>query len=156
MMHTCEGLAGTLASVRVKTFPMPDLFDSIQQQLRDRLAELRPLVAEYDRLLRAEQALTDPGRASAPPASDGTRRRGRRASSTNDRAAREANREKLLGLIAERPGISKAELMHSTRLSSATVAQQLRRLLAREAIREEPLPGGETGYRAATAGEPSG
>ena len=37
--------------------PMPDLLDSIRDQLRARLDELRPLVSEYERLHQAAQAL---------------------------------------------------------------------------------------------------
>ena len=36
---------------------MADLLDSIRQQLRERLDELRPLMSEYERLVEAERAL---------------------------------------------------------------------------------------------------
>jgi predicted HTH transcriptional regulator len=72
---------------------------------------------------------------------------------------REANREKVLALVHERPGITKAELMDVEGLSSAGVAQDLRRMLDRGEVREEALPGGATGYRIAdnrAATSPSG
>jgi hypothetical protein len=62
---------------------------------------------------------------------------------------REANREKLLTLVRERPGITKAELKAAAALSSAGVAQNLRRMLDRAEVREEALPGGAIGYRIA-------
>jgi hypothetical protein len=43
-----DGPSGTLRAA-VATTP-PDLLDSIRQQLRQRLAELRPLVAQHERL----------------------------------------------------------------------------------------------------------
>ena len=52
-------------------------------------------------------------------------------------------------LVRERPGITKAELRDAAGLSSAGVAQNLRRLLDRGQVREEALPNGSTGYRLA-------
>jgi hypothetical protein len=60
---------------------------------------------------------------------------------------REANRETLLALVRERPGITKAELKAAAGLSSAGVAQNLRRMLDRDQVREEALPSGAVGYR---------
>jgi hypothetical protein len=54
-----------------------------------------------------------------------------------------------VALVRERPGITKAELKHAVGLSSAGVAQNLRRMLDRGELREEALPGGATGYRIA-------
>jgi hypothetical protein len=52
-----------------------------------------------------------------------------------------------VALIRERPGITKAEPRDAAGLSSAGVAQNLRRMLDRGQVREEALPGGATGYR---------
>lgn len=60
---------------------------------------------------------------------------------------REANREELLALMRERPGITKAELKAAAGLSSAGVAENLRRMLDRGQPRAEALPSGATGYR---------
>ncbi len=54
-----------------------------------------------------------------------------------------------MALVRERPGITKAELKDAAGLSSAGVAQNLRRMLDRGELREEALPGGATGYRIA-------
>ena len=97
---------------------MPDLLDSIRGQLRARLDELRPLVREYQRLQDAERALGD-GPAISPRRAGGSKRaeRGRgggaRAGArrrSSSAAEREVNREKVLALVRERPGITKAEL----------------------------------------------
>ena len=136
---------------------MPDLLDLIRGQLRARLDELRPLVREHQRLQDAERALGEgpPARAKRPappkPAEprrgSGARRGSRRRSSAP--AEREANRQKILAFVGERPGITRAELKDAASLSGAGVGQNLRRMLDRGEVREEALPGGATGYRIA-------
>jgi hypothetical protein len=132
---------------------MADLLDSIREQLRERLDELRPLMSEYERLLEAERALSPEGPGPKSEDSRGRRRsppegqRGRSRSTTSIRSDRAANREKVLAIIAERPGVTKAELRESSGLSSAGVAQNLRRLVGRGEVREESLPAGEIGFR---------
>ena len=138
---------------------LTDLLDSIRAELRTRLDELRPLVREYERLQEAEAALaagspTSGNRAGQPKRSGSQARRGgarrvgsRRRSSSS--AGREVNRETVLALVRERPGITKAELKDAAGLTSAGVAQNLRRMLDRGQVREEALPGGATGYRIA-------
>jgi hypothetical protein len=143
---------------------LTDLLDSIRAQLRTRLDELRPLVREYERLQEAEAALADgsptsgkragqPKRGGSQARHGGGRRSGaRRAGSrrrSNSSAEREVNRETVVALVRERPGITKAELKDAAGLSSAGVAQNLRRMLDRGEVREEALPGGATGYRIA-------
>jgi hypothetical protein len=136
---------------------MPDLLDSIRGQLRARLGELRPLVREYQRLQDAERALGD-GPAISPKRDgrSGRAERGRgggaRAGSrrrSSSAADREANRQQILDLVRERPGITRAELKDAAGLSGAGVAQNLRRMRDRGEVREEALPGGATGYRIA-------
>ena len=143
---------------------MTDLLDSILAELRTRLDELRPLVREYERLQQAEAALTDgsptSGKRAGQPKRGGSQARrggGRRSSATrtssrpreSSSAEREVNREMVLALVRERPGITKAELKDAGGLSSAGVAQNLRRMLDRGDVREEALPGRATGYRIA-------
>jgi hypothetical protein len=121
------------------------------------LDELRPLVREYERLQEVEAALADgsptSGKRVRPSKRGGSQARrggGRRAGSrrrSSSSAGRAANRETVLALVRERPGITKAELTDAAGLSSAGVAQNLRRMLDRGEVREEALPGGATGYR---------
>jgi hypothetical protein len=147
---------------------MADLLDSIRRQLRERLDELRPLVGEYRRLEAAEEALGErSGDGAAPAGRAAGQRRPRRSagrkaatrtpSRTANRtpASRTANREKVLALIGERPGITKAELKQATGFSSAIASQNLRRLMASGRIREEALPGDQTGYRLGDGNEPA-
>jgi hypothetical protein len=136
---------------------MADLLDSIQRQLRERLDELRPLVSEYERLQAAEAAL-GAGAFRRPTSADrggerGSQPRRRAGGRTSTSASREANREKVLALVGERPGITKAELREAAGLTGAGVAQNLRRLLASGQLREEALPAGQSGYRVSEAAE---
>ncbi len=135
---------------------MADLLDSIRRELRTRLDELRPLVREFERLQRAEAALNDEspsrprrarrsGEGASASAVKASRRGAGRGSGTP--AAREANREKILALVRERPGITRGELKEAAGLSGAGIAQNLRRLVERGEVREAELPGGQVGYR---------
>jgi hypothetical protein len=138
---------------------LTDLLDSIRAELRTRLDELRPLVREYERLQEAAAALADgsptsgrragqPERGRSQARRGGARRVGSRRRSSSS-AERDVNREKVVALVRERPGVTKAELKDAAGLSSAGVAQNLRRMLDRGEVREEALPGGATGYRIA-------
>jgi hypothetical protein len=153
-------LDGTLAARdHQRATRLTDLLDSIRAQLRTQLDELRPLIRDYERLQEAEAALDAGSPASGRSAGQLKRlgsqaRRGaagrvgsRRRSSSS--AEREVNREKVVALVRERPGITKAELRDAAGLSSAGVAQNLRRMLDRGEVREEASPGGVTGYRVA-------
>ena len=141
-----------------RAWGLADLLDSIRAQLRTRLDELRPLVREYERLQEAEAALADGSpartragqreRSGSQARRGGARRAGSRRRSSSS-AEREVTRQKVLALVRERPGITKAELKDAAGLSSAGVAQNLRRMLDRGEVREEALPGGATGYRIA-------
>jgi hypothetical protein len=120
-----------------------------------RLDELRPLVREYERLQNAERALGDgpaipPKRAGvstrAEARAGGAAQAGARRRSSSA-AEREATRQRILGLVGERPGITKGELKDAAGLSGAGVAQNLRRMLDRGELHEQALPGGATGYR---------
>jgi hypothetical protein len=126
---------------------MADLLDSIREQLRERLDDLRPLVSEFERLGEAERVLSSQGTVGGTGQSTRGPRSGR---ATIRRGERGANRERLLAAIRERPGVTKAELKVATGLSSAGVAQNLRSLLERGQLREQSLPGGVTGYRLGT------
>jgi hypothetical protein len=137
---------------------LTDLLDSIRAELGTRLDELRPLVREHERLQEAEAALADGSPATGKRAgrtrggSQARRGAARRAGSrrrSSSSAEREVNRETVLALVSERPGITKADLKDAAGLSSAGIAQNLRRMLDRGQVREEALPSGSTGYRLA-------
>jgi hypothetical protein len=137
---------------------MSEFIEQLLKEVRERLAASRAAVLEYERLQRALAALegVDRGGAQRPrprapdPVSPPVSRRParRRASS------RAANRERLLALVGDRPGVTRAELQNLAGLSAATVSQNLRRMVGRGELSEQALPGGQTGY-AVASGEPA-
>src|SRR4051794_12618227 len=56
------------------------------------------------------------------------------------------NRDRILAAVGERPGLTREELETATGFSTAVVAQNLRRMVARGDLREQQLPGGQIGY----------
>src|SRR5829696_7845931 len=83
---------------------MADFLDEKRKEIDARLRELRPLVDEYDRLLKASAALSGVGNGSTrqPRA---TRRRGRGRPRGSGTRAKQA-----LALVQSRPGITIREL----------------------------------------------
>jgi hypothetical protein len=128
-----------------------DFLDRLLSEVRERLAASREAVREYEQLERALAALdgVDDG---APPqrsaqANPGASARGRRRRAGAGRSAgKGGNRDRLLALVGERPGVTREELQGVTGFSVAVVAQNLRRMVARGELREQQLPGGQIGY----------
>jgi hypothetical protein len=133
-----------------------DLLTRVRAELRQRLDELRPLVAEHDRLESVLIAL-DGGREANGPSRPATRRgtRRRRASSVRggrqgrERAPRGANREAILRTIGERPGASAAEISAASGVQRNVTYATLRTLAAQGDVTKRELPGGQAGYRRA-------
>jgi IclR-like helix-turn-helix domain-containing protein len=134
------------------------LLDRIHSQIRARVRELEPLAREHDRLEAALTALGGPvaGRAatSAPAAKAATAKRGSKVPTTARRASakrapRGANRAAVLGVLAERPGVSASELAGASGVARPVLYALLRTLDERGEIAKEELPGGTTGYRLA-------
>ena len=103
---------------------MADLVGQIQRDIEKRLAELRPLIEEKEQLEAVLAALTNGGTAAAPPPPLHHERAPRRpgpparapyAAGKGRRAPRGANREAILGVVRERPGVSAAEVAAITR-----------------------------------------
>jgi hypothetical protein len=126
-----------------------DLLDRIRGEIRERLAASRRAVEEYERLVQVLKALDAGGTARARRAAASPSRRAPSASGTA--AQRQANRERLLAALAERPGITREELRATTGLTGASVAQNLRRLVEQREIHERELPDGGTGFTLATS-----
>jgi sugar-specific transcriptional regulator TrmB len=113
--------------------PRADSITKIVEQLDAQLAELKPLIDEYERLEAARAVLLNgeppQPRRSAPAGSPrrpaGTRRRARAR-----RAPRGANREAILAYVADHPGASAAEISDATgipRPTTHTTVSQLKR-----------------------------
>jgi len=125
---------------------MADLVGQIQRDIEKRLQELRPLIEEKERLEAVLAALTN-GSAStpaAPPArATPTRAVGRApyAAGKGRRAPRGANREAILSVVRERPGVSAAEVAEITRIAKPTVHTTISQL-KRKGILEPEGSGG--------------
>jgi hypothetical protein len=136
---------------------MPELLlPRLKREIEARLAELRPIVAEAERLaaakdaLLAEAAAVDAAtrRARAPRASNGFRaelrngaastpltaissvpaRNGAAVEHADERAPRGANQSAILAIVEERPGVSVAEIASVTKIAKPTVATTVSKL----------------------------
>jgi len=126
-----------------------DVIAGLRRDLEGRLKEiereltgLEPLLQERDEI-RAALARA-PFAAPARPATKGTSARKSRT-----RAPRGANREAILGLVGERPGVSAAEIADVTKISRAVTYNTLAKLVQQGRLEKTELPGGQTGYRPA-------
>lgn len=121
------------------------LLPRLKQEIEARLAELRPLIAEIEQLEAAKAALLT--RSDLPAALAPARRRPSRASVDagprrlrrapepeaapvlgGERAPRGANRDAILKLVEERPGVSVAEIASVTKIAKPTVATTVSKL----------------------------
>lgn len=135
---------------------MADLVGQIQRDIEKRLSELRPLIEEKDQLEAVLAALSgDYVPANGGATSNAPRPRARAAASAgrapyaggkSRRAPRGANREAILKLVGERPGISAAEVAEITNIAKPTVHTTISQL-KRKGILE---PEGANGVRLAS------
>ena len=96
------------------------------------------------RSVRVDKREADAGAAAAP---------------VRKRAARGANRQAVLRVISERPGVTARELAGSSQVAAGTLNTLLRRLTDEGTLEKRELPGGQSGYALAageTAAEPAG
>jgi DNA-binding transcriptional ArsR family regulator len=126
---------------------MADLVGQIQRDIEKRLQELRPLIEEKERLEAVLAALTNGSSAAvaaAPRARATTTRPAARApyaSGKGRRAPRGANREAILSVVRERPGVSAAEVAEITQIAKPTVHTTISQL-KRKGILEPEGSGG--------------
>jgi CRP-like cAMP-binding protein len=121
-----------------------DLLDRILGEIHDRKEASRAARDESRRLERALAALEADdgrGRAAERPRRRSTARRRR------PRAAPGANRDAILAVVGERPGVTAGELASTTGISRATVSSTVARLAAGGTIERIALPGGGAGFR---------
>jgi biotin operon repressor len=133
------------------------LLPRLKQEIEARLAELRPIVEEIEQLEAAKAALlarselppasarrraaarngaAAPTPTPAPAATPAPARRRRAARAApakaaeaeGERAPRGANRDAILKLVEERPGVSVAEIASVTKITKATVATTVSKL----------------------------
>ncbi len=126
---------------------MADLVGQIQRDIEKRLQELRPLIEEKERLEAVLAALTN-GSASTTPSAPRPRATATRsvarapyAAGRGRRAPRGANRDAILTVVRERPGVSAAEVAEITRIAKPTVHTTISQL-KRKGILEPEGSGG--------------
>lgn len=137
---------------------MPELLlPRLKREIEARLAELRPIVAEAERLAAAKDALLAEaaaveattrraarasqlgngfrrelrnGAASTPvgAAAGPARTNGSHREDEDDRAPRGANQAAILAIVEERPGVSVAEIASVTKIAKPTVATTVSKL----------------------------
>lgn len=133
---------------------MADLVAQIQRDIEKRLKELRPLIEEKDQLEAVLAALNGESVAngvvaSAPRARAraATPARAPYAGGKSRRAPRGANREAILKIVGERPGISAAEVAEITNIAKPTVHTTISQLKRKGILEAE----GANGVRLAEA-----
>jgi Fic family protein len=132
---------------------MADLVGQIQRDIERRLQELRPLLVEKDKLEAVLVALTGDANGSAAQPRARARataavtvaERAPYAGGKQRRAPRGANREAILAVVRERPGVSAAEVADVTKIAKPTVHTTISQL-KRKGILE---PEGANGVRLA-------
>jgi DNA-binding transcriptional ArsR family regulator len=126
---------------------MADLVGQIQRDIEKRLQELRPLLEEKEQLEAVLAALKNghapTGSAPARKSSTTSQSAGRApyAAGKGRRAPRGANREAILSVVRERPGVSAAEVAAVTRIAKPTVHTTISQL-KRKGILEPEGAGG--------------
>jgi DNA-binding transcriptional ArsR family regulator len=129
------------------------LLPRLKQEIEERLAELRPLIAEIEQLEAAKAALLAGGDGPAAAATRRAARPARRASGRRaaakaapakaaekgdgERAPRGANRDAILKVVDERPGVSVAEIASVTKIAKPTVATTVSKLKREGVLADE-------------------
>src|SRR4051794_18997142 len=125
---------------------MPDLLDATIEQLQSRVRELSMLADEHQRLahalaaLQAVQASTATTSVAGPAA-------GAQTQSARVRKPRGANRDAILKVIGDRPGVTAAEVAQATRIDKNVVYATLSALVKNDGIQASVLPSGRKGYK---------
>jgi DNA-binding transcriptional ArsR family regulator len=131
---------------------MADLVGQIQRDIEKRLKELRPLIEEKDQLEAVLAALSGDytaangsGSGTAParprPRAAAPVSRAPYAGGKSRRAPRGANREAILKLVGERPGISAAEVAEITNIAKPTVHTTISQLKRKGILEPEGANG---------------
>ncbi len=129
------------------------LLPRLKREIEARLAELRPVVAEAERLEAAKEAMLAeaaaeraparlaprPGRngASAERANGSAPAAPSSAEPENGRAPRGANQEAIVAIVEERPGVSVAEIAAVTKIAKPTVATTVSKLKREGVLADE-------------------
>jgi DNA-binding transcriptional ArsR family regulator len=124
-----------------------ELLVRVMREIRERKQVARAAYEESQRLERALTALEREASAVEPALAAGRRPRRARARGRS-RAAPGANREAIIAVVRERPGVSAGEIAQATGIPRSTIAPTLSRLVAAGAIERVEQPAGGVGFRA--------
>ena len=134
---------------------MSDVIGELRRDLEGRLREVERQLDAYQPLLREREQLQE-ALTKAPFADDKPKARpatkGTSARKSRSRAPRGANREAILSLVGERPGVSATEIADVTKISRAVTYNTLAKLVQQGQLEKTELPGGQTGYKSASPG----
>ena len=126
---------------------MGQSLDDVRKQLRDRLEELGPLVAEYEQLERASRALGEGRQRSSGRASAGRRRK-----SSTARAPRGQTKQAIYAVIGERSGVSVGEIASVTGITKPLIYNATRTGVQKGELRKVDVGGGRSGFALAGNG----
>ena len=133
---------------------MSDVIAGLRQDLEERLKEIERELAEHEPLVRErdqiQAALAQHPFATATPAVPAPKRVSTGSEGTSDRAPRGANREAILTLVGQRPGVTATEISEVTKIARAVTYTTLSKLVEQGQLEKTELPGGQTGYKVAT------
>ena len=129
---------------------MSDVIGDLRRDLETRLKEVDRQLAGVEPLMREREEIQavlarPPFSAPSRPATRGTSARKSRT-----RAPRGANREAILSVVGERPGVTASEISDVTKISRAVTYNTLAKLVEQGRLEKTELPGGQTGYKPAT------
>jgi sugar-specific transcriptional regulator TrmB len=132
-----------------------DVIAGLRRDLEERLNVIERELAAYEPLLQErEQIQAALGRAPFAPQSRPAATRGTSPRKQRTRAPRGANREAILSVVGERPGVTAAEIADVTKISRAVTYNTLAKLVSQGALEKTELPGGQTGYKPAAEAAP--
>jgi DNA-binding transcriptional ArsR family regulator len=123
-----------------------DLLTRVLGEIRERKQLAQSAYEESRRLERALAAL-DSDLSGAPDSARRDRRRARKPAQPRARAPRGANREAILAVVRDRPGVSAGEIAQATGIARSTVSPTLSRLVAAGTVERTELPSGSVGFR---------
>jgi sugar-specific transcriptional regulator TrmB len=130
-----------------------DVIAGLRRDLEGRLKEIERELAAQEPLVREREqireALSRAPFADGAPVAARPAAPSRAARKARTRAPRGANREAILKLVGERPGVSAAEVADVTKISRAVTYNTLAKLVQQGRLEKTELPGGQTGYKPA-------
>jgi hypothetical protein len=145
--------------LKAKGANVSDVIGELRRDLEGRLKEVERQLDAYQPLLhereQLQEALAKPpfsGTAPARPAQKAkAKAKAPAARKARTRAPRGANREAILRVVGDRPGVTATEIADVTKISRAVTYNTLAKLVEQGQLAKSALPGGQTGYRAVDA-----